>query len=54
MRAHSGALSEAVLLGNVAYRGGKALEWDASAAQVANVPEARRFLRREYRKGWDL
>jgi predicted dehydrogenase len=51
---YSGALSEAVLLGNVAYRCGKELEWDAAACRVTNVPEAGQFLQREYRKGWRL
>ena len=49
---YSGVLTEAVLLGNVAFRTGKKLEWNAAALKVPNVPEAERFLRREYRKGW--
>ena len=51
---YSGALTEAVLLGNVAYRTGKRLEWDAVALKAANCPEADQFLRRAYRKGWEL
>jgi len=51
---YSGALSEAVLLGNVAYRTGKALQWDPKSMRAANAPEANKFLRREYRKGWEL
>ena len=51
---YSGALAETVLLGNVAYRSGKKLEWDAKSARVTNAPEAARFLEREYRKGWSL
>jgi predicted dehydrogenase len=51
---YSGALAEAVLLGNVAYRTGKKLEWDAKDAKVTGVPEAARFLQREYRRGWTL
>lgn len=51
---YSGALSETVLLGNVAFRAGKKLEWDAAALRVRNSPEAERFLKREYRKGWTL
>ncbi|HVR73876.1 MAG TPA: Gfo/Idh/MocA family oxidoreductase [Planctomycetota bacterium] len=50
----SGALAEAVLLGNVAYRSGKKLEWDAARLQATNCPDASRFIRREYRKGWSL
>jgi predicted dehydrogenase len=51
---YSGTLSEAVLLGNVAYRSGKKLEWDAAALKVKNAAEAEQFLRTEYRKGWSL
>ena len=47
-----GALSEAVLLGNVAFRAGKKLEWDPSKLQAVNCPEAACYLRREYRAGW--
>jgi predicted dehydrogenase len=51
---YSGALSEAVLLGNVAYRVGRRLAWDAASLKATNCPEAEQFLRREYRKGWEL
>lgn len=51
---YSGALTEAVLLGNVAYRTGQKLEWDAAALKATNCPAADRFLRREYRSGWTL
>ena len=52
--AYSGVLTEAVLLGNVAYRSGKALEWDAKNIKFPNAPEAEQFLHYEYRKGWEL
>lgn len=46
---------EAVLLGNVAERmPDTLLNWDASAMQITNAPEANRYLRRTYRKGWEL
>lgn len=53
---YSGPLTEAVLLGNVAYRTGpeQKLEWDATNLRVTNIPEANRFLQYEYRKGWKL
>ena len=28
------------------------IEWDAEKLRVTNAPEANRFVRREYRKGW--
>ncbi|MDX2035555.1 MAG: Gfo/Idh/MocA family oxidoreductase [Isosphaeraceae bacterium] len=52
--AYAGLLTEANHLGNVAYRTGKALEWDTKAMKATNAPEADRFLRREPRKGWSL
>jgi predicted dehydrogenase len=51
---YSGALTEAVLLGVVSYRLGKPLTWDAKNLRAVNEPEAERFLRTEYRKGWTL
>jgi hypothetical protein len=51
---YSGALSEAVLLGNVAYRAGKKLQWDAKNLKATNCPEADPYIRREYRQGWTL
>jgi predicted dehydrogenase len=51
---YSGPLTEANHLGNVAYRAGKKIEWDTKNLRIPNAPEAERFLRREYRKGWTL
>jgi hypothetical protein len=51
---YSGWLTEANHLGNVAYRIGKKLEWDAAGLRCTNAPEADQFLRREYRPGWSL
>ncbi|MDX1964305.1 MAG: Gfo/Idh/MocA family oxidoreductase [Pirellulales bacterium] len=51
---YSGALTEAVLLGNVAYRSGVELEWDAAKLTATNHPEAERFIKKQYRKGWEL
>jgi hypothetical protein len=51
---YSDALTEANHLGNVAYRIGKRIEWDAVQLQVLGMPEAAPLLRREYRAGWTL
>jgi hypothetical protein len=51
---YSGALTEANHLGNVAYRTGRKIEWNPATLQVTNAPEAAKFIRREYRKGWEL
>jgi predicted dehydrogenase len=51
---YSGWLTEANHLGNVAYRVGKKLEWDAETLRARNAPEADRIIRRAYRRGWEL
>jgi hypothetical protein len=51
---YSGPISEAVMLGSVAYRVGERLEWDAANLRVTNVPQANALLRREHRSGWEL
>lgn len=51
---YSGALTEAVLLGNVAYRTGARLQWDASNMKATNCPEADQYVRKEYRQGWEV
>jgi predicted dehydrogenase len=52
---YSGALAEAVLLGNVSYRAdGQKLDWDAEKLRATNTSDADPFIRREYRKDWSL
>lgn len=51
---YSGPLTEANHLGNVAYRVGRKINWDAAKLTVTNVPEAARMIRRRYRPGWSL
>lgn len=52
---YSGALTETVLLGNVAYRaGGGKLQYDAKTGRIPNNEKAETFLRKEYRQGWTL
>jgi len=51
---YSGALAETVLLGNVAYRTGRKIEWDPKSLRAVNCPEADTYLRPHYRKGWKL
>ena len=51
---YSGALTEAVLLGNVAYRTGQSLEWDAANLTAVNCPDAQQYLTKEYRAGWEV
>ncbi len=52
---YAGPLTEAVLLGSVACRFPKTtLEWDAANLKFTNVPEANQYVRRTYRKGWEV
>jgi predicted dehydrogenase len=51
---YSGPVTEAVLLGTVAYRSGEEIVWDSSSLRVTNCPAAQEFLHRPYRKGWVL
>ncbi len=45
-------LTEIILLGCVALRTGKKLEWDGPNMKATNAPEAAQFVKRDYRKGW--
>ena len=49
---YGGALTQTVLLGNVAYRSGKKLEWDGEKGRITNTKEANQYLQTSYRKGW--
>ena len=51
---YAGPFTEIVLLGNVAYRVGKTIEYDPATMKVTNVPEANALLSKEYRKGWEV
>jgi predicted dehydrogenase len=50
----AGPYAEWVTLGAIAYRVGGKLEWDAAKMQFTNNPEANRFVRPEFRKGWEI
>ncbi|HKQ36549.1 MAG TPA: Gfo/Idh/MocA family oxidoreductase [Verrucomicrobiae bacterium] len=47
-------LTEIILLGCVALRTGKKLEWDGPAMKAKNAPEAAQYVKRHYRKGWEI
>ncbi|GAG23252.1 unnamed protein product [marine sediment metagenome] len=47
-------LAEVMLLGCLAQRVGKKIEWDAANMRATGCPEADKFIRREYRKGWEI
>jgi Oxidoreductase family, NAD-binding Rossmann fold/Oxidoreductase family, C-terminal alpha/beta domain len=47
-------LTEIMLLGCVALRVGKKIEWDGENMRAKNCPEAEKFIKRENRNGWAL
>jgi hypothetical protein len=51
---YSGALTETVLLGTIAYRAGEKIEWDSKNLQITNSSQAQQLVHKEYRKGWTL
>ena len=51
---YAGSMMEQMLLGLVAHRAGKKLEYDAATGRVINMPEANDWLKRTYRSGWKL
>ncbi|MGB9602671.1 MAG: Gfo/Idh/MocA family protein, partial [Limisphaerales bacterium] len=57
----AGPLTEVVLLGNIALRVQlreeltyHKIEWDPEKLQIKNLPEANKFIKREYRQGWSI
>jgi hypothetical protein len=51
---YASALTGMVLLGNLAIRAGKRIEWDAASMRAPNCSEVDEYIRPEYRKGWTL
>lgn len=48
-------ISEAINLAAISLRlGGRRLLWDSASARITNLPEANKFLTREYRAGWEI
>lgn len=50
---HAGPLTEMVLVGNLAVRLGKRINWDSAKLDARGLPEAQKFIKRVYRKGWE-
>lgn len=47
-------LTEMVLLGNVALRVGKKIDWDSENLKAKGNPNADQFIKSEVRKGWEV
>lgn len=50
---HSGPLTEMVLVGNLAVRLGKKIDWDMHNMNARGLPEIKAHLKRTYRAGWE-
>ena len=51
---YSGPFTEALLVGNLALRLGKRVEWDAKTMRSPNCPEADDYVTKFYRLGWGI
>ncbi|HUR47378.1 MAG TPA: Gfo/Idh/MocA family oxidoreductase [Candidatus Saccharimonadales bacterium] len=51
---YSGPLTESALLGNVAFRVGRKLQWDPETLKAKNSGEADQYIQHVYRKGWSI
>lgn len=51
---YSGPLTEAVLLGNVAFRAGARIDWDSKHLRAAGCRDADQYIHHHYRRGWKI
>jgi hypothetical protein len=47
-------VTQTILLGGVALRAGKRVEYDPEKVEITNVPDANQYLTRTYREGWEM
>ena len=52
--AYSGPYTEALLLGNLAVRLQKRIQWDSAAMKATNAPEDDRLIHQVYRQGFGI
>jgi predicted dehydrogenase len=52
--AYGARLTEIVLLGVLALRTGRRIEWDAANLKAKGVPKAEAIIKEDYRKGWEV
>jgi hypothetical protein len=51
---YAGPITETINLASVALRSGKRIEYDSKTQAITNIPDANKYLTREYRKGWEM
>jgi predicted dehydrogenase len=52
--AYSGPFTEALLVGNLALRLQKRIEWDTASMKASNAPEAGELIHKRYREGFGI
>jgi predicted dehydrogenase len=52
--AYASRLTEGLLVGLLAVRVGKRIEWDAAQMRATGCPEADAFIRPQFRSGWEV
>ena len=50
----AGPVTETINLGAIALRTKKKLQYDSAKMEITNVADANKFLKRDFRKGWEL
>ena len=51
---YASRLTESVLIGNVALRASRRIEWDSASMKVTNLPSANEFVTTQYRAGFGV
>ena len=50
----AGPLTEIILLGNIAIRTGKRIDWDGENMRITNDSDANKYIKEAYHNGWSL
>jgi hypothetical protein len=51
---YASMLTEGLLVGQLAIRTGQRIEWDAKSMRATNCRQAERYIKPEFRKGWEI
>jgi predicted dehydrogenase len=51
---YASALTESLLVGQLALRTGRKIEWDAARMRAKGFPEADKYIHPEFRKDWEI
>jgi hypothetical protein len=51
---YASRLTETLLVGLLAVRTGKRIDWDSATMKARGCPEADPYIRPQFRKGWEV